>query len=93
MCAAPFVLDFEEAQLTEQNVRDLVYEEMRKYQVGTCTCMSRMQVAHACCASCVDCARVLAQTARAHTKPAVREHALRPHACMPAESACNSQVR
>lgn len=28
----PFVLDFEEAQLTEQNVRDLVYEEMRKYQ-------------------------------------------------------------
>lgn len=31
----PFVLDFEEAQLTEQNVRDLVYEEMKKYQVGT----------------------------------------------------------
>jgi hypothetical protein len=26
-------LDFEEAQLTEQNVRDLVYEEMKKYQV------------------------------------------------------------
>ena len=28
------MLDFEEAQLTEQNVRDLVYEEMKKYQVG-----------------------------------------------------------
>lgn len=32
------MLDFEEAQLTEQNVRDLVYEEMKKYQVrGRCT--------------------------------------------------------
>jgi len=29
--AAPFEFDFEEAQLTEQNVRDLVYEEMRFY--------------------------------------------------------------
>lgn len=28
-----FVLDFEEAQLTEQNVRDLVYEEMKKYRL------------------------------------------------------------
>ena len=31
----PFVLDFEEAQLTEQNVRDLVYEEMKKYQADS----------------------------------------------------------
>jgi hypothetical protein len=30
-CAAPFEFDFEEAQLTEQNVRDLVYEEMKFY--------------------------------------------------------------
>lgn len=29
--AAPFEFEFEEAQLTEQNVRDLVYEEMRFY--------------------------------------------------------------
>jgi hypothetical protein len=29
--AAPFEFDFEEAQLTEQNVRDLVYEEMKFY--------------------------------------------------------------
>ena len=29
--AAPFEFDFEEAQLTEQNVRDLVFEEMLYY--------------------------------------------------------------
>jgi hypothetical protein len=29
--AAPFELEFEESQLTEQNVRDLVWEEMRYY--------------------------------------------------------------
>jgi serine/threonine protein kinase len=29
----PFTLDFEEAQLTEQNVRDLVWAEMAKYQL------------------------------------------------------------
>lgn len=34
LCAAPFEFDFEEAQLTEQNVRDLVYEEMRYYHPG-----------------------------------------------------------
>jgi len=28
-CAAPFELDFEDAQLDEQAVRDLVWEEMR----------------------------------------------------------------
>jgi hypothetical protein len=29
--AGPFELDFEESQLTEQQVRDLVWEEMRFY--------------------------------------------------------------
>jgi adenine deaminase len=29
--AAPFEFDFEEAQLTEQNVRDLVFQEMVYY--------------------------------------------------------------
>jgi len=31
MRAAPFEFDFEDAQLTEQNVRDLVFEEMLYY--------------------------------------------------------------
>jgi hypothetical protein len=31
LAAAPFEFDFEEAQLTEQNVRDLVFEEMLFY--------------------------------------------------------------
>jgi hypothetical protein len=34
--AAPFEFAFEEAQLTEQNVRDLVYQEMMFYHPENC---------------------------------------------------------
>lgn len=44
VCAsAPFEFDFEEAQLTEQNVRDLVFEEMLYYHPDLAAPVAAMQ--------------------------------------------------
>lgn len=41
--AAPFEFDFEDAQLTEQNVRDLVFEEMLYYHPDLAAPMAAVQ--------------------------------------------------